>query len=122
MQAGDVVMTVVPGASQLLGKVRLPVQGAGKVTAGQKVNIKFANYPYREYGMVTGIVERISLVPSDNFYIVDVSLPEGLRTSDGKTLAFTQEMQGIAEIITEDRRLLERFLQPIQALIKQHLH
>jgi hypothetical protein len=82
---------------------------------GQQVNIKFAHYPYREYGMVTGIVERISLVPADNFYVVEVSLPEGLRTSYGKTLPFTQEMPGTAEIITEERRLLARFLQPIEA-------
>ncbi len=122
VKAGDVVMTIVPdGSSHLLGKVRLPVQGAGKVKVGQKVNIKFANYPSREYGMVTGIVERISLVPSDTYYVVEVSFPEGLTTNYGNTLPFTQEMQGAAEIITEDRRLLERFFQPIQALIQQHL-
>lgn len=118
VNADDVVMTVVPDeSSHLLGKVRLPIQGAGKVTVGQKVNIKFVNYPYREYGMVTGLIERISLVPSDHFYVVKVSLPEGLRTSYGMTLPFTQKMQGTAEIITAERRLLERFLQPIQALI-----
>jgi len=52
---------------------------------------------------------------------VEVSFPEGLTTNYGNTLPFTQEMQGTAEIITEDIRLLERFFQPIQALIQQHI-
>jgi HlyD family secretion protein len=127
VKAGDVVMTIVPDESSsllvnsLLGKVRLPIQGSGKVKVGQQVNIKFANYPYREYGGVAGRVARISLVPSDNYYAVEVLFPEGLTTTYGITLPFTQEMQGTAEVITEDIRLLERFFQPIRALLTQHV-
>jgi len=44
-----------------------------------------------------------------------------LTTNYGTTLTFTQEMQGTAEIITEDVRLLQRFLQPLQALLERHV-
>ncbi|GAK60545.1 hemolysin secretion transport system membrane protein [Candidatus Vecturithrix granuli] len=121
VKTGDVVMTIVPSESnQILGKVRLPFQGAGKVKPGQRVQIKFSSYPYQEFGMVAGIVERISLVPADTYYVVEVGFPDGFITNYGNTLPFTQEMQGTAEIITENRRLLERFLQPIQALLAQN--
>ncbi len=122
VESGDVVMTIVPdGSNSLIGHVRLPIQGAGKVAAGQRVNIKFANYPYTEYGIVTGRIKDISLVPSDEGYVVTVHFPGSLTTSYGKNLSFTQEMQGTAEIITEDRRLLERMLQPLQILLKERI-
>lgn len=120
VNSGEMVMTVVPKTSDtLVGKVELPVRGAGKVQAGQAVQIKFVNFPAAEYGLVTGKVERISLVPSNQHYVVEVSLPNGLTTTYGTTLTFTQEMPGTADIITEDARLLERFLRPLRALFKQ---
>jgi hypothetical protein len=41
-------------------------------------------------------------------YMVSVALPEGLATNYGKTLEFKFETKGIAEIVTVDRRLLQR--------------
>jgi HlyD family secretion protein len=112
---------VVPEKSgSIIGKLLLPIAGSGKVKVGQKVNIKFSNYPHMEYGMVSGIIKSISSVPSDNAYLVEVSLPNGLLTNYKKTLAFNQNMQGNAEIITEDIRVLERVFQPLKALFKKH--
>ncbi|UCH94371.1 MAG: HlyD family efflux transporter periplasmic adaptor subunit [Candidatus Aminicenantes bacterium] len=118
--AGDKVVTIVPEqGGKIIGKVVLPLRGSGKVKLGQKVNIKFTNYPHMDYGIVTGIIKSKSLVASDNFYSLEVDLPKGLFTSYGKTLEFSQEMQGSAEIITEDIRLLERFFKPIKSILKK---
>jgi HlyD family secretion protein len=118
--AGDKVITVIPKEkSSIVGKVDLPMSGSGKVKVGQMVNIKLANYPYMEFGMLRGKVKTISLVPSDNNYSVEVEFPDGLKTNYGKQLEFSQEMQGTAEIITEDVRLLERFFNPIKSLLKK---
>jgi len=112
---GERVMTIIPrNQGEMIGKLTLNFKGAGKVKKGQEVNIKFSNYPYLEYGMVRGVVRSISMVPEDQNYIVEVSLPDSLTTFYGKTLSFTQQMQGAAEIITEDKRLLEQILRPIQ--------
>ncbi len=117
---GDTVVTVVPDdAGEKVGKVILPVLGSGKVKVGQQVNIKFFNYPHVEFGMVRGVVKARSLVASDNNYILEVTLPDGLETSYGDGLPFTQEMQGTAEIITEDVRLLERIFKPIKSILKR---
>jgi HlyD family secretion protein len=118
--AGDKICTVVPeGESSISARVTLPIAGSGKVKEGQKVNIKFDNYPYMEYGTVTGMVKAISLVPSEDTYIVDVDLPDGLQTSYGKQLAYKPEMQGTAEIITEDLRLIERLVMPLKYLAEK---
>ncbi|NCB98757.1 MAG: HlyD family efflux transporter periplasmic adaptor subunit, partial [Bacteroidia bacterium] len=73
---GDIVFTVVPGKeANIKGKIFLPLEGAGKVRIGQKVNIKFDNFPYMEFGMVEVKVLRVSSVPAlvDNkqVYVVD---------------------------------------------------
>jgi len=121
VKAGESVLTVIPQDSgAIIGKLKLPMQGSGKVKVGQKVNIKFSNYPHMEYGMVRGIIKSKSMVPADNAYLVEVSLPKGLLTNYGKQLIFSQQMQGNAEIITENIRILERIFQPLKALLKKH--
>ncbi len=117
---GDKVIAIVPSKeSQMIGKLRLGTRGAGKVKTGQDVNVKFKNYPYMEFGMVRGKVNKISMVPSDDeFYLVEVTFPEGLRTNYGITLEFNQKMTGQAEIITEEIPLLIRIIRPVRSLFK----
>ena len=93
---------------------------SGKVKPGQTVNIKLSGYPYLEYGMVKGVVKSKSLVPSGDSYIMEVSLPAGLTTLYGKELDFTQNMQGTAEIITDDLRLLQKILNPFRYMISRN--
>jgi multidrug resistance efflux pump len=117
---GEKVVTIVPEkGGKLIGKLQLPLQGSGKVKVGQRLNIKFDNFPYMDYGMVTGVITSKSLIASDNFYSLEVELPNGLVTNYNKKLDFTQEMQGTAEIITEDIRLLERIFKPIKNILKK---
>ncbi len=121
VKAGATVMTVIPEGTnkKIIGKVVLPLQRSGKVKEGQRVNIKVHNYPHMEYGMLKGVVQKVALIPSDDSYVVDVSLPERLKTNYGKKLKFIEEMRGQAEIITEDMRLIERFINPIISLFKK---
>ena len=114
-------MTVGPEyPSAMIGRMKLPIKGSGKVKPGLDVKIRFSNYPPSEYGVVKAKIGRISLVPDDNHYFVDVSLTDGLKTTYGKTLEFHPEMQGEAEIITEDVRLLLRIMRPLEALFKNN--
>ena len=55
----------------------------------------------------------------DGFYLIDVSLPELLVTSYNKEIEFKQEMRGVAEIITEDLRLIERFFYQFKELVER---
>lgn len=116
VQAGEPVFTIVPDAAHPYGQVTLPALGAGKVKEGQEVIVKLNDYPYLEYGSISGKVVSISLTanalrtretPLDN-YLVTISFEEGLTTNYGHALQFRHESGGTAEIITNDRRLLER--------------
>ena len=125
VSVGDIVATVVPEDSlRIIGKILLPLQGAGKVRAGQTVHIRFEQFPYMEYGMVRGVIQSVSLVPvqtaeGSRAYVLEVGFPEQLTTSYRKKLPFCQEMLGTAEIVTEDMRLADRLLRPVRAVFTQ---
>jgi multidrug resistance efflux pump len=115
------VITVVPlEPGNFLGRISLKMQRSGKVKPGQKVNIKLSGYPYLEYGMVRGVIKSKSLVPSLDAYIIEIDLPDGLTTLYGMKLDFTQNMQGTAEIITEDIRLLQKIINPFRYIISRN--
>jgi multidrug resistance efflux pump len=115
------VLSIVPSeAGDYVGRINLKMNRSGKVKPGQKVNIKLSGFPYLEYGMVRGIVKSKSLVPSGDSYIMELSLPSGLTTLYGKKLEFTQNMQGTAEIITDDLRLLQKIVNPFRYMISRN--
>lgn len=118
--AGDNVFSVVPKTGKnYIGKVKAPVRNSGKLKVGQQVNIRLANFPDREFGILKGEVKTISLVPDkDGNIMLDVVLPQNMKTSYKKEIPFQQEMKGSAEIITEDLRLLERILYQFRDVFK----
>jgi len=122
---GETVFTIIPkDTPQIMGKAQMPLTRSGKVKPGQKVNIRFANFPDNEYGLIKGRVKNISLVPTrdsqgESYYTVEIELPEGLKTTYDKELPYLPEMQAQADIITDDISLLERFFMPIRKIWTQ---
>lgn len=108
---GEDVFAVIPSVeSGFIGKLKAPTLNSGKIKIGQKVNIRLANYPDREFGILEGSVKSISLTPDkEGNLLIDVSLPNGLTTSYKKKINFQQEMIGSADIVTQDLRLIQRF-------------
>lgn len=118
VKAGEKVLTIIPLESgSMVGRISLPMEGAGEVKIGDQVNIQFDNYPHLEYGMVEGKVSSKSKVPEDDYYMVEVDLPAGLRTYYKRTIPFSQNMQGNAEILTDKMRMLQRVLNPLKSAI-----
>lgn len=112
VNAGDEVFVVVPtNRNNYIGKVKASAQNSGKIRVGQEVNIRLANYPDVEFGVLKGKIQSISdTADKDGNLLLDVSLPNGLQTSYKKKINFRQEMVGSADIVTEDLRLIERLL------------
>ncbi len=121
INSGDFVFTIIPkNHSSYICKVRAPALNSGKVKIGQDVNIKLSNYPNNEYGVLKGKVKDISLVPNEEgLYLIDVSLPKKLVTTYNKEIEFKQEMQGVAEIITEDLRLIDRVFYQFKEILNK---
>ena len=122
VQLGEKVLTVIPAKSgSMIGKISLPLAGAGEVHEGDQVFIQFDNFPHLEFGMVKGFVKNISEVSDDDFYTVEVELPDGLLSFYDFEIPFSQNMQGNAEILTDKKRLLTRVLNPIRSAISKQV-
>lgn len=119
---GETIFTIVPqNKNKLTAYAKLPIMRAGKVKKGQNINIKFDDYPYTEYGMVRAKIDNISLVSSDDFYTVRVSFPDSLTTNYKLKLTFRRNMQGDAEIITEDLPFIVRLINPLKAIFFENI-
>lgn len=121
INVGDNVFSIIPNTKNgFVGKVKAPALNSGKIKIGQVVNIRLANFPDREFGVLKGKIKNISLVPDkDGNLLLDVALPNGLQTSYKKQIVFQQEMKGTAEIVTEDLRLIERILYQFKSIFEQ---
>lgn len=126
VNASEHYLTIVPDEHQsVIGIVHIPQASFGKVDTGQKVNVKLEGYPYMEYGMLVGTIGHLSSVPevlsngqSAPQYTAEILFENGMKTTYGRELRMIQKMDGSAEIITEERSLIMRFLDPLVALFK----
>ncbi len=105
------LMIVSPIGNTFIGILKVPQLNLGKLREGQSVIVKLNGYPYQEFGIIDGVLTHISTTPGrDSLYWAYVTLPKGLVTRYGHSLEHRNEMNGSAEIITSDRRLIERLL------------
>ena len=108
---------VAPPSADYIGELRVPQQNAGKVQVGQNVLVKFAGFPYQEYGAVRGQITAIANISlKDSVFLARVALPTGLKTTYGKSLAYKTGMTASADIITADNRLLEKLFYQLRKI------
>ncbi len=114
VQAGQPLFYVKPENTKYIGLMYIPQFNMGKIRAGEKVNIKFSGYPFQEYGSVTGRIAAISSVPKDSKYLAKITLPDGLKTNYGRVLTYRDGMSATGDIVTANRRLIEKFIYRIR--------
>ncbi|PSL50298.1 multidrug resistance efflux pump [Chitinophaga niastensis] len=90
---------------------QLPVTKAGKVKPGQKVLIKLQEYPFMEYGLLQGKIEKITSIPIDSNYFMKITLDHGLRTTRNKLIPQRPGLIGIASIVVSDKNILQRIFE-----------
>jgi len=118
--AGQEIMKVIPpeGSGEILAIASLPAFRSGKVETGMEARLRLDGYPYKEYGVLPGKVDKIALTPASQptqsgSYRLFIMLPEQMKTTYGKELEFRQQMMGQAHIITHKRSLLTRVFDKI---------
>jgi hypothetical protein len=110
--SGKVV--VYKDSTHIAARVHIPVKGSGKVKPGQQVNIKLDAYPYMEFGLLQGEVKSVQEDFDPDFAVVEVLFSQNTQTTHKKTINFDTQMSGSADIITENRKLIERIFSPIK--------
>jgi multidrug resistance efflux pump len=110
---GEPVFMIVPAVQQFEVRAQLPIYKAGKIKIGQKVLIKLQEYPYEEFGMLKAKVENFTNVALDSVYIVQLKLEKGLLTTRNRMIAMRPVINGLADIITNDKNILQRIFEGV---------
>lgn len=108
VKTGQELLYVLPNGEGFHGEMNIGQFNFGKVKRGQEIIVKLQSYPYEEYGTLRGQIQSISEIPKDSVYFIKVNFPKGLITSANKTIPFRNGMTATGEIITEDKKLIER--------------
>ncbi|MBE7633162.1 hypothetical protein F7642_02310 [Tenacibaculum finnmarkense genomovar ulcerans] len=101
---------VLPKVEEIYVKGVMSSIGYGNIVKGDSVNIKLDNYPYKEYGIVKGVISEKSRVYHDSIYYIKVDLPYGLssKSKSKSNLNFSYNMSGKIEYQTKKTSIIKR--------------
>jgi hemolysin D len=129
VQAGALLMNVVPKEEPLLAEVMLGNDDAGFVAIGQQVRLKIAAFPFQKYGVLEGRVTHIGADASESrqgqaaqapSYRALVKLArQRFDAAQDEALTLAPGMLVVAEIHQGDRTVLEYLLSPVQKVTSE---
>lgn len=117
----EVMMSVLPLVNDLVVEAQLPNKDRGFVRAGQKVKLKFASFPFQDFGVLHGDVIEVENFPRDisklgGYYRVLITPDRQAMMVHGKEIPFASGMTVTAEIITRYRSVLNIIMEPLKKI------
>lgn len=129
VQAGALLMNIVPKEEPLLAEVMLGNDDAGFVAVGQKVQVKIAAFPFQKYGVIEGRVTHIGADASESRQGQGAQAPsyralvklarQRFDAAQDEALTLAPGMLVVAEIHQGDRSVLEYLLSPVQKVMSE---
>lgn len=115
---GATIVEIVPINDELVAEVRLSPRDIGHIAPGQTAKLKFATYDFARYGAVDGVLKSVSattLFDDDGqpYYKGIVTLQQSHLGGDPGRNPIAPGMTLSAEILTQDRSLLQYLLKPV---------
>ena len=123
VDAAQELFCIIPEEGRIVGEVYLSPSGAGKVKTGQEAGVKLTDYPYDEFGKLTGRVASVSMMTrkigtqegTAEVYLALIDFPDGAKTNFGQRLRLNPESRGTIEIITKPKRLIQRLFDNLKS-------
>ncbi len=126
VQAGALLMNIVPQTEALQAEVLLANEDVGFVTVGQKAQVKVAAFPFTKYGLLQGSVKHVGADASDpkqnsspqaaalTYRALVVLERQNLTGFDGSAnLPLNAGMSVVVEIHQGRRTVMEYLLSPV---------
>lgn len=89
-----------------------------KVKVGQDVRVSLVEYPEADYGYLMGKVSSISYEPNKNgTYSATIRFPKGIRTNYSTIKSPLKVINGNAEVIISNDRLIDNFISPLKKAV-----
>jgi HlyD family secretion protein len=120
LNSGQFLFYIQPGQTVFYAEMKAGQTGIGKIKQEQKVIIKLYGYPEAEFGFIEGSVAYIASMPNErDSFQLKADLSKGLITSYNKQIYFRNNLSASAEIITDDRRLIDRMMGQLKQIWKR---
>lgn len=131
VQAGQPLVTILPAGGRLEAELLVPSRAIGFIEPGDTVLLRYQAYPYQKFGHHLGRVAQISrsalsptelgalrasAQPQDPIYRVTVALANQAVTAYGRAEPLKPGMLLDADILGEQRRLIEWIFEPLYTL------
>jgi membrane fusion protein len=129
------LLSIVPSGSRLQAQLFSPSRAIGFVRAGQKVLLRYEAFPYQKFGHQEGVVVTVSRSAvgpneltqqlsgltslygtNEAVYRITVDLTSQTVTAYGKSVPLQAGMQLEADVLIENRRLIEWVLDPLYTI------
>jgi len=129
------LLSIIPAGSELVAQLYIPTRAIGFIKPGQSVLLRYRAFPYQKFGHYQGTIASVSrstinradLSPglrgatdqqnlNEPVYPVTVHLANQSVNAYGQAIALQPGMELEADILIENRRLIEWVLEPLYTL------
>ncbi|MEM7591412.1 MAG: response regulator [Cyanobacteria bacterium P01_A01_bin.83] len=124
VQPGERIIDIAPKDSTLILKAQMPPSESGSLEVGMPVKVKFDAFPFQDYGVAQGHLSWIS--PDSKFVDLEqgrqevfeliVELERPYIEDQEKRIVLTPGQTATAEVIVEERRIIDLILDPFKKL------
>jgi len=127
-EPGTPLAIILPADAELIAEVYLPSRAAGFVEDGQAVKLMYDAFPYQKFGLANGHITAVSPVAlrpdeigiatesPELLYKVKIQLSQQGIAAFGKSHSLQAGMELSADIILEERRVLDWLLEPLKTI------
>jgi len=120
------LLTLVPSDQHVEVEALLENKDVGFVHAGQPVSVKVETFNFTKYGTVAGEVVSVSQdaikdEKRGQVYNAKVRLARSQLLIDGRSVALAPGMAVTVEIKTDQRRVIDYFLSPLEQHLQESL-
>ena len=133
ISSGQVMLALLPKGSALEAQLLVPSRAIGFVRPGTAVVLRYQAFPYQKFGLQSGHVKAVShsaMTPQqvsnlvgqqtqEPLYDVDVELNQQTIEAYGQQEALTPGMTLDADILLDQRRLIEWIFEPLYGMGRQ---
>lgn len=118
VQNGEELLSILPKGEEIVLEAKVLNRDIGFIQAGMPAKIKLATFPYQEFGIIEGVVEKVSpnaIVEKDVGLVfpVRVKLKKHAIDVRGAKVELTPGMAATAEIVTRQKSILTFLVEPV---------
>jgi HlyD family secretion protein len=118
VQAGEELLSMLPRGEELVLDTKVLNRDIGFIRDGMRAKVKLTAFPYQEFGIVDGVVEKVSpnaIMEKDVGLVFPVRIRLNKHTLNvhGRDVDLIPGMAATAEIVTRQKSILTFLMEPV---------